>query len=115
MTSSNVKVKREATLTVGAFHVQMGPGFKALCCSLAKPQTLKNDLAKCFESHPFDSSTRETTRTRISLAAKNRPSGEGVSSLEIPKTNLFEGLADDIMIKLVRPPFYLQACYNTIQ
>jgi hypothetical protein len=101
MTSSNVKVKREATLTVGAFHVQMGPVFKALCCSLAKPQALKSDLAKCFETYPFDSGTKETTRTRFSLAARNGPSGEGTSSLAIPKTNLFEGLPDDIMVKLV--------------
>lgn len=103
MSSSNVKVKRAATTTFGRFHTQLGASFKALCLSLNKNASLNEALLKCFEAHPFDSTNRSVVRQKSSLATKlTGSSGFASTGFQVPKANLSETLAPDIMSRLVR-------------
>lgn len=100
---ANVKVKRAAVSTIGMFHTQMGPGFKSLCVSLAKIPSLKELLAKCFEDHPFDATSRDVEKQKRSLAKKPCGlTGSSSNAFEVPKANLSEVLADDFLLRLVR-------------
>jgi len=107
LASSTAKVQREATSCFALIHQQIGPGLKALAMSLAKKQSLKTQLEKCFDDNPFDASNLSKVWPKESIAFQNAAGQPGQShpsqrlALTVPKTNLLSLLPDDIVAKLV--------------
>lgn len=98
-------MKREAGRCFGELHRQIGPGFKALAISLSK-SSLVDELQRLFDENPFDKArTKEFPKTSLAVlqnanAMKQNPSHGLV--LDVPKTDIFSNLPDDIHTKLVR-------------
>lgn len=111
-----MKVKREACSCFALLHQQIGPGLKALSISLAKQENVKEQLQKCFEENPFNSSIQLTSWPRVSIVRQDsKLSGRGQTSssalgLEVPKIDLFAALPDDIIAKLVRQVLIFTLC-----
>jgi hypothetical protein len=102
--SPSLKVKREAARCFGELHKQIGQRFKALTISLAKP-SLVDELQKCFDAYPFDkSSIVEFPITSLAILRNATDQQMNSSSglvLEVPKTDIFSKLPDDVLLKLV--------------
>lgn len=96
-----MKVKREATSCFSVLHRHIGPSFKAVSTSLAKKPDLKDRLTQCFDSNPHDPALKNFEWPRSSLAVKGGAAG-GSLDLDVPKSDLFANLPDDILAKLVR-------------
>ena len=111
--SLNAKVKRETISCFAILHRQIGPSLKALVLSLAKPQSFKDQLQKCFEENPYEPSLSLTQWTRSSIAgriAKREGNAEPDIVLEIPTFDLMSVLPADILIKLVRLNTVIKFC-----
>jgi len=102
---SSVKVKRAAISCIGAIHAHIGPQFKALSLSLAKPNH-RNELESCFNDHPFDESLQASDWPKRCLSVLNLSStnGNGAAkpgmSLSIPRCDLSAELPEDCIARL---------------
>ena len=104
---SNIKVKREAFLVLGAVHKQVGPTFKAISLSLAKP-AMRDELEKMYDENPFDRKLQDVDFPKRSLCdSKSSENGNANSDgsvliLEIPRMDLQAAIGDDYIQRLVR-------------
>lgn len=112
-------MKRAAFSVLGVLHIQLGPGFKALCFSLAKKPASKDDMEKCFDRHEFDASVQTTEWSRCSIVGSKAGTNGGPQSpgrglaFDIPKTDLFALLPDDCLDRMVRIVIELLYASNT--
>lgn len=104
-----MKVKREALQVLGTFHAHIGPAFKAVSNSLAKP-ALRDELERCFEKNKYDPtlqkqewSKRSLFDSRYSQPGKGVLSGSAIA-LEVPRSDLMADLPDDCVQRLVSIP-----------
>jgi hypothetical protein len=99
-------VKREALQVLGVFHTHVGPTFKAVSLSLAKP-LIRDELEKCFEENVFDPKLQNCDWPKRSLfdssIVRNGQVESAVSglALEIPRSDLTAELGDDCIQRLV--------------
>lgn len=102
----NPKVKKVATSVMGAFHVQLGPGFKAVVSRAVKDVALRDQLEKTFSQYPFDQSESNRDRPRKSIALSDSTSGRSSGGpslqMEVPKMDLLCELNADCLTKMVR-------------
>ena len=101
----NAKVKRETINCFAILHRHIGPGLKSLVLSLAKQQSIKDQLQKCFEENSFDPLLSSSKWSRSSIAARIATRDGNVESdivLEVPTSDLMAALPADIISKLVR-------------
>lgn len=99
-----MKVKREAFSCFGLLHQQVGPSLKSVAITLAKQAAIKDQLQKCFDENPFDSSLLSASWARTSIVGRGREPIQSPSALalDVPKTDLCAALPPDIIAMLVR-------------
>ena len=107
MGASGPKIQKEATACFAILHQQIGPQLKALSLSLVKDPRLKTQLQKCIDDNPFDPSSLLKVWPKESLAYQqivgdgcSQPS-HGRLAINVPKTNIFSLLPNDIVARLV--------------
>jgi hypothetical protein len=106
--SRNVKVKKAALSVMGTIHVQLGPAFQAVVfASTSKDQSLRDQLEKSFNDHPFDPTTGSTEWPKSSICsgpggAESQGGQQGAAlQLEVPKMDLMAELLDDVIARMV--------------
>jgi hypothetical protein len=104
LNATNPKVKREALLLAGLIHTQLGPSFGALAISMTKKSDVRTQLDKCFAEFVYDTSFEEKQWQKSSFASILSCPDAIVDKkslvLNVPKTDLFTVLPDDLLSKL---------------
>jgi hypothetical protein len=102
MSSSNIKIKREATSCIGMMHKQLGTTFKALSMTLSPSQEQRDALEACFNAHPYDPSMKNYAWPRLSIATRVASSGgDAPLVLEVPRVDFFALLPEDCLSNMV--------------
>jgi hypothetical protein len=101
-------VKKGALSVMGTLHVQLGPAFQAVVLTATnKDQSLRDQLEKTFQEHPYDSSVSSAEWPKSSICGGgDDANGEGGNSgsglqLDVPKLDLLAELPSDCITRMV--------------
>lgn len=93
---------------MAALFRQIGPKLKALSMSLAKNAETKMVLENCFNESDYDPTSLPGSWPRQSIvknSSNGAAGGTGSLELDLPKTDLFSLLPNDIVNKMVSRTF----------
>ena len=104
--SSNINVKKSAFAVFGIMHIHLGPQFQVLALSSTQDGSLRDQLEKTFDKHPFDpsSTTAEWPKQSLARSASNQTTDSdgkvSMMQLDLPKLDLISELSSDILLKM---------------